>query len=388
MSKLLSLKEERGHLTTEIRKAMEGNDETALKELETKFDTLNGKILAEERQLERERLNGEVEKKVEERKVEKSIEEKRSDAFKKFITSGNGAEYRDIQLHNATQAGFLVAPMQFSNEIIKGVDNDLILRQLATKYVLNGAHSLGFAKRDARVSSAAWGVEIAQPTADTSLAYGRREFKPNFASGLVKVSKELLRNAPNVEGEVQKEIAYEVGVLLEQAYMEGDGIGRPLGLFTANADGISTSRDVSTGNTTTSITVDGLKNAKYSLLPQYMNSGNLRWLFHRDAILQISKLKDGNGNYLWQESIVEGEPSRLLGVPVIMSEYVPNTFTTGLYVGMIGDFSQYRIVDSASLELQVLNELYAATNQVGYMYRIATDGAPALEEAFARVKLA
>lgn len=102
----------------------------------------------------------------------------------------------------------------------------------------------------------------------------------------------------------------------------------------------------------------------------------------------LAKLKDGEGRYLWQDSIVGTEPARLLGFPVNISENAPNTFTTGLYVGILGDFSHYWIIDALSLEMQVLNELYAATNQIGIIGRYEGDGAPTLENAFVRVKLA
>ena len=71
-----------------------------------------------------------------------------------------------------------------------------------------------------------------------------------------------------------------------------------------------------------------------------------------------------------------------------MSEYAPNTFTTGLYVGLLGDFSHYWIADALEMTVQRLVELYAGTNQTGFIGRLETDGAPVLEEAFARVKLA
>jgi HK97 family phage major capsid protein len=61
-------------------------------------------------------------------------------------------------------------------------------------------------------------------------------------------------------------------------------------------------------------------------------------------------------------------------------------FTTGLYVGIVGDFSNYEIVDALDMQLQVLMELYAETNQNGYILRAETDGMPVLAEAFARVK--
>ena len=76
------------------------------------------------------------------------------------------------------------------------------------------------------------------------------------------------------------------------------------------------------------------------------------------------------------------------GIPVFMSEYAPNTFTTGLYAGIIGDFSFYWIADALDMQLQRLVELYAAANQTGFLMRSETDGMPVLEEAFARLKTA
>jgi HK97 family phage major capsid protein len=61
-------------------------------------------------------------------------------------------------------------------------------------------------------------------------------------------------------------------------------------VFTPSASGISTGRDVSTGNTSTAIGFDGLIEAKFSIKSQYWR--NATWLFHRDAIKGISKLKN------------------------------------------------------------------------------------------------
>src|SRR5690606_2542035 len=133
-------------------------------------------------------------------------------------------------------------------------------------------------------------------------------------------------------------------------------------------------------------TTDGLISAKYELKAQYW--GRATWLFHRDAVEQIAKLKDGNGQYLWQPSVQAGQPDRLLNFPVRMSEFAPNTFTSGLYVGILGDFSWYWIADSLSFQVQRLMELYAETNQDGFIVRVETDGMPVLSEAFVRVKLA
>ena len=115
--------------------------------------------------------------------------------------------------------------------------------------------------------------------------------------------------------------------------------------------------------------------------------GKARWIFHRDALKQIAKLKDGDGQYIWQQGIQLGAPDRLLGIPVLMSEYAPNTFSGSAYVGIIGDFSFYWIADSLDLTIKRLVELYAATDQIGYIAKMEIDGMPVLAEAFARVRL-
>ena len=149
--------------------------------------------------------------------------------------------------------------------------------------------------------------------------------------------------------------------------------------------GISTSRDVSTGNTNTAFTTDGLLNALFSLKSQYHKTAT--WVFHRDAVKLLRKLKDGEGRYIWNPDIKAGTPDMILGRPYKMSEYAPNTFTSGLYVGIIGDFTKYWIADALDIRVQRLNELYAANNQVGFIGKLESDGMPVLEEAFARVTL-
>lgn len=219
------------------------------------------------------------------------------------------------------------------------------------------------------------------------MAFGKRNLEPHPLAKRILISNKLLRaSAIQPESLVRSRLAYKFGITEEKAFLTGSGAQQPLGVFTASGDGISTSRDVSTGNSTTAFTFDGLKEAKYSLKGNYWPRA--RWIFHRDSVKMAAKLKDGEGRYIWEDSVRTGEPDRLLGFPVSMSEYAPNTFTTGLYVGIVGDFSQYWIADALMMAVQRLIELYAATNQVGFIGRLETDGMPVLEEAFARVTLA
>ena len=295
-------------------------------------------------------------------------------------------EMRALQQDLDVSGGYLVPPEQFMNELIKNIDDLTYIRQWATTFTVTNADGMGVPTLENDPADADWTTELATGSEDSTMSFGKRELRPHPLAKRIKVSKKLMRSVPSAETFVRGRLAYKFGITHEKAAMTGTGAGQMLGLFTASNDGIPTSRDFSTGNTTTSITFDGLYEAKYALKMQYWPRA--RWLFHRDGVKQIAKLVDGEGQYLWQESTRVGEPDRIAGLPVFMSEYAPNTFTASQYVGLLGDFSNYWIVDALTLEFQLLTELYAETNQVGMIGRMESDGQPVLAEAFARVKLA
>lgn len=313
------------------------------------------------------------------------------DAFNRLLTQGHrnlkDSEIRALQADSDTAGGFTVAPQQFVNQLIKDIDNQVFIRQRATKFRLTTAASMGAPTLANDPADADWTTELATGNEDGTMSFGKRELNPHPLAKRLKVSNKLLAiSAMSPDALVRSRLAYKFAVTQEKAAMTGNGVNQYLGLFTASANGIPTSRDVSTGNTTTSLTFDGLIEAKFSLKGAYWNRAD--WIFHRDALKQITKLKNGEGDYIWRESVRDGEPDRLLGRPIMMSEYAPNTFTTGLYVGMLGDYSNYWIADALDFQVQVLKELYAETNQTGYIGRLESDGMPTLAEAFARVKLA
>lgn len=395
MAKLFELQQARATTTESIRalmdkydgKEMAAEDKTALTAMETEFDNINARIATEQKQLERERAAGE--KPAAELAKGDPKKAEQMTAFRAALSQGTPqaiAVYAALQQDNPTQAGYLLAPEEFRTELIRELNDDTFIRTKANVLPpIRNAQSLGFPTRTAGMSSFAWGTELTAPVADSALAFGKREFKPRPGVSGILVSKTLIRNVANVDALIRSEIAAEVAAALETAYMSGTGATGPLGLFVASADGINTDRDVSTGNTATEIKFDGLMEAKYSIKGKYQPG--CEWVFHRDAVKQLAKLKNSDGQYIWQASVVLGTPDLLLGKPVNMSEYAPHTFTTGLYVGLYGDLKQYWIVDAMGIEIQVLNELYAATNQTYYISRIETDGAPVLPAAFARIKL-
>lgn len=298
-----------------------------------------------------------------------------------------GLASRAISADNDITGGYLVAPQQFVADLIIFVNNLVYVRQKATKYTVTAAQTLGAPSLDTDISDSNWTAELATGNEDASMAFGKRELQPHPLAKRIKVSNKLLRmSAIPAEKLVMERLAYKFAVTEEEAFYTGTGGSQPLGLFTASAMGISTGRDVVAG-TTTAPTADGLRSAKYTLKAQYWPEAE--WHFNRTVVSLLAQLKDSMGRYLWGEGgINSGEPDQLLGFPINMSEYTPNTMTTGLYYGGLFCCKHYWIADSEQLTIERLVELYAETNQTGFIARRELDAMPTLEEAFVRLKLA
>jgi HK97 family phage major capsid protein/HK97 family phage prohead protease len=295
------------------------------------------------------------------------------------------AEQRALFIDDPTQGGWLSAPEVFVAELIQATRNETVALDMCRVIPLTSSVSLGAPTLDAEPDDATWTSELRTGTEDTAMKIGKRNLHPHPLAKRLKVSKTLLRQAQiPVEEMVKEQLAYKLAVPIENGWFNGQGIDQPLGCMVASEYGIDTDRDVSTDNTATSIKADNLIRCKYTLKPQHRR--NAKWAFHRDAISQIRRLKDGNGMYLWRSGF-GGTPDTICELPFIESEYMPSTFTTGLYVGILGDWRNYWWAVSLNQQIQVLTELYAETNQNGYVSRSELDGMPVLSEAFVRVKL-
>lgn len=410
--RIKALREKRGKLVTDMRALTElaekekrdltGEEVAQHEKLFKEIDALRANITAEERTIELAREEAESadkEKRAREDAAKgkpgdgSEVEKRQMTAFATWLRTrsldGEGAkELRELQAGADVEGGYLKPPPAFIASLLKNVDDIVYIRAAATKHRVQAAQSLGVPTLDTDLGDADWTTELQTGAADTAMRFGRRELSPNPMAKQIKVSKTLMRataSGLSIVDIVMQRMAYKIGLTAEKAYLTGDGDKKPLGLFVASNDGIPTSRDVSTGNSATAIAFDGLIEAKYSVKAPYWPKAD--WLFHRDAVKNIVKLKDGDGQYIWRMSVRDGEPDTLLGRPLRVSEYVPNTFTSGLYVGLFGDLSYYWIADALDMQVQRLVELYAASNQDGFIARYEGDGAPVLAEAFARVKL-
>lgn len=309
-------------------------------------------------------------------------------AYSKWVVAGNDGmtieEKRALAASSGAAGGYITMPKSMSTRFIKELDNMTFMRQLADVQTLSEAASLGVPTLEADPADADWTHELATGTEDSTMAFGQRELDPQPLAKRIKVSNKLLRLSSRAEMLIQERLRYKFAVTNEKAFLTGDGHNKPLGVFTASSDGIPTGRD-QVAAAATALAGDDFINTRYFLRAAY---SNLRWVFHRNVLRDIRKLKSDANQYLWQPGLSANIPDRILDVPFTVSEYAPSSIASGKYVAILGDFSYYWIVDSVMIQVQRLNELYAETNQVGFILRMETDGMPVLSDAFVRLKMA
>jgi HK97 family phage major capsid protein len=297
------------------------------------------------------------------------------------------SQIRAAQQVNPNTAGGFLVPSAIAQEIIKPVDNPIFMRQISNVQQINA--NIAIPRQNTRLT-ANWQGET--ETAVTSSAQvGQRDFKPHRVTVRTSASRLLIdQSVINVEQWLGSEIDYATRLKEEDAAMQGNGVGQWLGIFTASADGIPTSRDVVTAGA--AIAADDIISTIMNVKATVRNAGS--WVGSRQFVTAVMKLKDAANQYIFTESagignvLAVGTPMFLKGRPLYESESAPTALTTGTYAAVFGDFNFYRIYDFLSLSVQVLDQdPYASNGEYGYVMHKFSDGAPVLEEAFSRLRV-
>ena len=204
------------------------------------------------------------------------------------------------------------------------------------------------------------------PESDDS--FGQITLGAHKVASIIKVSDELLQDSVfDVESYIATEFARRVGDAEEAAFITGDGAGKPIGML-HETNGAATGV---TAASATAITADELIDLVYSLKAPYRKRAI--FLFNDQTIKAIRKLKDGNGQFLWQPGLQMGQPNTLLGYRYETSTHMPVIGASAKPI-LFGDLSSYWIADREGRSIKRLNELYATTGQVGFRVTQRLDG--------------
>ena len=297
-----------------------------------------------------------------------------SDEYKKALLQAMRTNFRQInnvlQEGIDPQGGYLV-PDEYDKRLIDILTEENVMRTLGTNITTSGEHKINIA---ATKPAAAWIEE------GGTLTFGDATFDQIILDAhklhvAIKVTEELLYdNAFNLENYILTQFGKALSNAEEDAFINGTGVGQPLGIL-AETGGAQVGV---TSASSTKVTADEIINLVYSLKRPYRK--NAVFLANDVCVAELRKLKDNNGQYLWQPSLQAGEPDRVLGYKVYTSPYFPVPTAGGTAVAF-GDFSYYNIGDRGTRSFAELKELFAGNGMIGFVAKERVDGKLVLPEA-------
>lgn len=264
--------------------------------------------------------------------------------------------------------GYLV-PEEYDSRLIQTLEEENIMRKLSTRITTSGEHKINIA---ATKPAAAWIEEGA------ALTFGDATFSQILLDAhklhvAIKVTEELLfDNSFGLENYIIDQFGKALANAEEDAFLNGTGVGQPLGLFADKGGG-------TVANTVTALTTDAAISLVYALKRPYRK--NASFIINDQLIAQLRTLKDNNGAYMWQPALTAGEPDKFLGYDVYTSQYAPTDAIA------FGDYKYYNIGDRGTRSFKQLNELFAGNGMIGYVAKERVDGKLILPEAVQILKI-
>ncbi|WP_087686802.1 phage major capsid protein [Pandoraea sp. PE-S2R-1] len=281
-----------------------------------------------------------------------------TDAFQAHVKKG---EVNAALNKGADAEGGFLTPIEWDRTITDKLVLVSPMRQLAQVQAVSKA---GFSKLfNMGGTGSGWVGETSnRPQTNTgtfkSLSFTSGEIYANPAATQQILDDSEIDLEAWLSNEVQTQFAKQEGL----AFLSGDGANKPTGILTYVAGGANAAVHpfgaigVVNSGAAASIASDGLIDLIYDLPSAF--TGNAGFTMNRNTQRLVRKLKDGQGNYLWQPSFVAGQPATLAGYPVTEVPDMPDVAANSTPI-LFGDFKQtYLIVDR--IGVRVLRDPYTA----------------------------
>lgn len=187
-----------------------------------------------------------------------------------------------------------------------------------------------------------------------------------YSSKVVKISSELLQDSPfDLAARLGEMLGIRLAAIQNQHFTSGAGTILPKGITVASVQGVLA------GGAT--IEADDIINLEHSVDPLYRR--NARFMMHDKILAKVRLLKESTTNaFIWQAGLQLGVPDRLVSYPYTINQDMEDTEQGNAALILFGEFNKYKIRDVATLRLIRLDELYAATDQVGFVAYMRSDG--------------
>ncbi len=299
------------------------------------------------------------------------------------------ANMKALSVGSDPDGGYLVTP-DTTGRIIKRIYETSPMRQVASVMSIGTDAVEGM--NDLGENGFSWVGETQTRSENTTAQIGKWAIQVHEAVSHVTATQKVLEDARlDLESWLADKSADRISRGENTAFVTGDGQSKPRGITTyptaATADASrawGTFEHINTGangafRTRSGDTnpVDDLINVVYALKAGYRNNAN--WMTSRSVLREARKLKDGQGNFIWQPAAVASQPSALLGFPVVEAEDMPALGTGSLSMAF-GDFREaYQIVDR--IGLSVLRDPYTSYPFVKFLFRKRVGGGAVSFEA-------
>ena len=258
--------------------------------------------------------------------------------------------------------GYLV-PEEFQCAIVTELEQENVLRQLGTTITTAAKHKIPIVSTK---PAAAW-IGEAEEINFSNEQFGQISLEAFKLAVAIKVSNELLADSYYpIEEHLTQEFVKAFARAEEDAFLNGspDPLSTaktPTGLLTTLAASPSTTIETSR----TTLAVEDLINLEFSLQRPYRR--NAIWLVSDSLVGELRRMKDGVQRFIFEPSLVAGEPERLFGKPIYTSPYMP-TLASGNIIALYGDFKDYYLIGERGERIfKPLRELYAMSDQTAFL---------------------
>lgn len=298
--------------------------------------------------------------------------------LRNFLTKGSNMRSVDFAPHSVEEARALskgsataggnTVPTSFYSQLWEHlIESATLMGGGAT--VLNTSSGENLEMPITTSFGAAAAVSEGGPLAGTDPAFGKRILGSFKYAQLVVVSSELVKDSAfNLEGFLARVVGRNVGNAFGAKLITGAGTTEPTGITVSSTLGKTGAASV-----VGVPSMDDLIDLFYSVIAPYRNQPEAKWLMKDSTAAVIRKFKDTTNQYIWQPSVIEGQPDRLLNKGVLTD---PNVAGTGLSAKSVlfGDLSAYavRVVNGISFERS--DEYLFGNDQVAFRAILRGDG--------------
>jgi HK97 family phage major capsid protein len=275
-------------------------------------------------------------------------------------------EYRDMSL--TVGSGGYTVPEGFVNALEQALLQFGGVRQVADVMRTDSGADLPWPTMNDTANKGAILAEATTFSTSVDPTFASVIFKAfKYSSKPIIVSNELLQDSAfDLGAMIGGWLGTRIGRIQNDHFTTGAGTTLPKGIVVSSAEGAAAASE-------TAIVDTEIIDLEHSVDPAYRPGA--QWMFHDSVLAAIRKLKDvTSGQYLWQPGMQAGIPDRLLGYTYVVNQSMASTLAKAAKVVLFGDFSKYKIRDVAGIRLVRLDELFAQTDQVGFVAFLRTDG--------------